>query len=637
MGKSESRWIRIRSVVRVCQVVITGVLIGFLSASSARAQSAVPKPVPENTAYITPWWPTFLAAADDATVEVEVQKLRQLVPDRLFARSGFQVTIEVNIPNWAIDIHDQAQVDANLAATFSSIDRALARGQRLQVPLVLTIATVTRPFWRTDAAHGAAQAEDRRNVQWHWDNSVAADWWTYSRYARKEYEFFKIHVQTIGRYLARKVVEYPDVLIAASGDAEVELSLLRTDAVDPNYPGPYMIADYSPFALLEFRDWVRHTGMYDDVTGVYRGTGYGGIGGGYAGDPRPNTDGNLDDHTFNGDFGTSFTTWDLRYFHWDLSEPADPDPRAIPRLEYESADWNPIPGAGAAFIDGGFDAPRSFSYANYDEPFWQLWNQFRQTLVHRHNVEFAEWITTSADPSSGATFPAARWYSYQIPADHLFGLRPGDGFANPRLDSSASPIWTADVAPYGGAGITDFENTSAFAMPAARALSVNWGLLEYNPCQAGCPDLSSYLPDMALIKQHRPRIIAPFGWQLSISRVEDTPFIDALAGMMSDTAGIPLPSSSVEGYAPPQPQAVEAHSSSGAVTLQWSPRMWPSEALSAWNEWAGFNHFEVHRSPLPGFTPGPGTLVGTSTAATAADTSLVTPGQYCYQIIAVSR
>lgn len=29
-----------------------------------------------------------------------------------------------------------------------------------------------------------------------------------------------------------------------------------------------MLGDYSPFAVAEFRDWLRHTGIYDAVSGA---------------------------------------------------------------------------------------------------------------------------------------------------------------------------------------------------------------------------------------------------------------------------------------------------------------------------------------------------------------------------------
>lgn len=611
-----------------------GAALALAMAVPAVAQPVLPKPAPEVVTYVTPWWPAFAAAGSEEAIDAEVARLRALLPDRLFARAGFSTTIQVALPGWAVDIDDREQVRSNLTSVFAAIDRAMARGRRVNLPVVLIIQTVTRPYWWSDAAHRAAEQEDRRNVQWHWDNSVATEWWTISRYARNERAFLRAHIQEIGHYLAAKAVEAPDVLVAAAGDGEVELSSMRSNAVDPTYPGPFMLADYSPFAILEFVDWIRHTGMYDDASGVWAGQGMTGLAWSYSGDLTPATDDNGDGHTFNGDFGTAFTTWRLRYFDWTLDDDPMADPRAIPGSVSEDPSWSPMPVSGPDVIEGGFDAPR---YLDHDDPFWQLWNAFRQAMVHHYVTEFAEWITAGPPGVPGPRFPAARWYSYQIPADHLFGRRPGDGIIDPRLDSSASPIWTARVAPYGGVGITCFETTSAAAMPAARALDVNWGLLEYNPCQAGCPDVTWYLPDMALIEAYRPRIVAPFGWKLSFSRVDDSPFVEALAGMMASVGSIPLPATSADHFAPPQPQGVQARATDGTISLNWSALMWADEPLSAWRDWAAFDRFEIYRGHSAEFDVASAVFVGTTSSPGLIDGTLVSPGWYCYRVVAVSR
>ena len=57
------------------------------------------------------------------------------------------------------------------------------------------------------------------------------------------------------------MLQYPNTIVAASGDAEVELSSEKS----PQFGGapirsqPALLADYSPFAIAEFRDWLRGT------------------------------------------------------------------------------------------------------------------------------------------------------------------------------------------------------------------------------------------------------------------------------------------------------------------------------------------------------------------------------------------
>src|SRR5207245_2195103 len=100
-------------------------------------------------------------------------------------------------------------------------------------------------------------------------------------------------------------------LVAVNGDGEVELSLDRADSADP---AKTVYADYSPFAVAEFRDWIRAGGFYA-AGQSFAGQTYENAAR-YAGDSSPNADTNGDGHTFNGDFGTSFTTWDLKYRDW---------------------------------------------------------------------------------------------------------------------------------------------------------------------------------------------------------------------------------------------------------------------------------------------------------------------------------
>ena len=129
---------------------------------------------------------------------------------------------------------------------------------------------------------------------------------------------------------------------------------------------------------------------------------------------------------------------------------------------------------------------------------WEVWNAFRQAIITHHVKDFSKWITTSAyrdDGGGGATVPSDRWYSYQIPADYLFGGTPAA--PNFRLITSASPLLSADIFPNGGMGITSFNinlgasaipptngpfaRTLAGALPVIEALHRRWAILEWNP------------------------------------------------------------------------------------------------------------------------------------------------------------
>src|SRR5262249_447779 len=140
--------------------------------------------------------------------------------------------------------------------------------------------------------------------------------------------------------------------------------------------------DYSPFMVAEFRDWIRSTH--------------------YAGDLTPNTDDDGDGHTFDRDFEQSFTTWNLEYF--DNSGP-------IPYPQYVQLP-DKLPKSGRYFIAGGFDAPRQ---EKSGDAFWNAWIEFRKKVVGDWVKDFATWVTTSPDPTSGSTVPPSHFYTHQIP------------------------------------------------------------------------------------------------------------------------------------------------------------------------------------------------------------------------------
>ncbi len=144
--------------------------------------------------------------------------------------------------------------------------------------------------------------------------------------------------------------------VAASGDGEVSL-----------------LADYSPFAIAEFRDWLRGAGLYA-AGQPFAGEAYVNAAR-YGGDAAP--------ADLNADFGTAFDTWNLRHFDWLLTNATGPDPNAIPSSTYDQPGWPALAVANPA----GFDAPRGRRPA---DAWWQVWDRFRQTMVWRYNRQFAK-------------------------------------------------------------------------------------------------------------------------------------------------------------------------------------------------------------------------------------------------------
>ena len=126
--------------------------------------------------------------------------------------------------------------------------------------------------------------------------------------------------------------------------------------------------------------------------------------------------------------------------------------------------------------------------------------------------------------------PADRWFSDQIPADYLFGGRRPN--PNGRLDLSASPLWTADISPYGSMGITSFNvNFTRRALVRADACRRGardcgapgpLGHLRMEPVVGPSPTRAIYDEEMALVEQYRPSLLAPFIWNAAARRSPST-------------------------------------------------------------------------------------------------------------------
>ena len=125
-------------------------------------------------------------------------------------------------------------------------------------------------------------------------------------------------------------------------------------------PTKAVLADYSPFTIAEFRDWLRQGGLYAPGQ-PFAGEAWE-FSSRYAGDAGPGSDTNGDGHTLNGDFlvplGIQFGTWNLKYFDWSLGATPDGDTGRDsgfylqqPRMVRDSGDGQ----------SAGFDAPEALN------------------------------------------------------------------------------------------------------------------------------------------------------------------------------------------------------------------------------------------------------------------------------------
>jgi hypothetical protein len=521
-------------------------VLGVPALPRAQAPGEIPH---SNITYILPLWNGF-SSSSDAQFDATVADLDQRIPEGPRVKVGFTVYIGITMTNPLVDPADPAAVRAALAGTFAQMDAVVerARGARggAGIPLGLSFLTAIRDS--SDAVEIAGQSNDRRNAQWYSQNGLASGWSSYSRYARKQRRLQEAYMREVGRRLATRVAEYPETIVAASGDGEIELAYDPAFQTNPNpaaNPSQAVLADYSPFTIAEFRDWVRQGGLYAPGQ-PFAGQAWE-FSSRYANDASPAVDSNGDGHTLNGDFlaplNLGFSTWDLKHFDWTLGPTPDADTGAIPVSTYGIAGWSPTPNS----VPAGFDAPRS---AHRGESWWELWALFRQRMVWRHNIDVARWMTTTPG-AGGATVPPTRWYSDQIPADYLFGFTP----ANPnfRLLASASPWWTSDVRPYGSVGITSFNQrieganhvatyyrTLPGVFPQIAKGNLRWGILEWSPSVPSTTDPAPYRADVALLVQHRPSVLVPFTWDHPDYPVKNTGFEVALRELAGQLGTEPL-------------------------------------------------------------------------------------------------
>lgn len=451
----------------------------------------------ENSLVVAPHYVEYLSDTAERFAQ-QALALKQRIGSASHVLLGFAAPLSIRFP--AIDLQ-QPLVPSQMSGTLEDIDRIVRRAEDNHVIVHITLTSGF--FHGMNGLRSAAIQQDVRNAQWFSDGWIAepdslkdpsvvppSAWITPSRYARPLRARMEEGVRAIGSHLAEEMSKYPDTLLTVSGDGEVELNYERTIAggehVTRNEP---IYADYSPFMIEEFRDWLEHSR--------------------YEGDRSPATDDNQDGHTFNRDFNTTFTTWRLRYF--DSSGP-------IPYSSYLKMN-DKLPSSGPYFLDGGFDAPR---IPQAKSPFWNSWMTFRKQAIANYVRDFASWITTSPAAETRFTIPASHYYSHQIPADYLFGQKDGV-----RLKTSASPVETAFIGPLGSAGITLFnafdgrvhKETASNALFRQLAMSgTNWGVFEFNPSMpvgtatGPSTDIAYYMGALRALYAYRPHVIVPFAW-----------------------------------------------------------------------------------------------------------------------------
>ena len=471
---------------------------------------------------------------------------------------------------------------------------------------------------------------DRRLNQWESDGTIFNTTHddlatvTVSRYATSVVALRNSMVAAHAAGFLDALARFPRTVVCINGPIEVELR--RSSNEDPHY------ADYSPFSVMEFRDWLIHRGLYDDQTGEFAGEGFpmhliGGYN--FSEDPAPDTS-TSNGPSFNEVFGTGFTTWDLLY--WDPSEFPDPLPL--------SADPLPAPGQ-TGHIAGGFDPPRDSggSLTGGNSLYQKLWDGWRSDLIYEHRTGFGfrqasvqHYVSDNARWFRENGVPMERIYSHQIPVDFI-----GNWY---RERGSASPFWTA-INPYGNSGYTAYFETTLQEdlFLVTRTLSPRWGFFEYHPDPFGTQDVAYYTASLESLYRHRCQILVP------IELYQDNEGNYRLIGSGFETAmnqffGAVWPGTSHRRFDQPYfnetwidylPPTVRNVSLNG-TTLSWDMTIWATRPEIQWTDWGEFDHFSVYRGSSADFIPGPDNRVTTTQSASLEG---MTPGYY--KVLAVTR
>ncbi len=647
--------------------IAVAILFGFLYSYLFPAE--LPRPDYDNSVVLS-----MTYSLKGNSTETEVAYMKTQFGNGLYTPLACSMFLDVDM-DWQIDI---ANAGNNIQTFKDTVDVVVQKALEYGVGIHLTL---TYGISRKPQYYNSAKDEDTRNAQWYNDNNIMAEnqWnkttqresqseeWkfdfnkidnynnnrsaaaaasvsryaltTMSRYARKLHNHLEAKVEAACDYLNQVRQLNPDLLlvVSAPGEAEMNLHPVNNFGTLQEY-----FCDFSPFAVLEFRDWVRHQGLYAPGE-QYGGQGYANGGGRYRGPAGL--------QNFNEDFGTSFTTWELKYFDWDLSDPVDtdytdgsnPDPNIIPVNEYTFDGM--MPTGGEFYIAGGFDPPRLMKEKGEDI-FWDLWHLFRETMV-------AHFVKDMAAIARSSGFPRDRYYTHQIPADYLFGTRPDDPALplNPRYYSSASPLWTADAYSDTGVGITMYDinfgtwyaRTSQYILPVISSMSTNWGAMEYNPeiVPEGfgvepAPAKSIYEQFMRLY-DYNVHFVSFFEWEDSMehqfkgtTREEAVKlFFQAVkdkARQSTDTVFTPKP---VEGA------AGSYYSSTGTINVSWSQKIW-SDLDFTWDHWGDFKEFVIYRGYTEDFQTGPSSEIARVTGYWYNDNDFTPSGVVYYKIAAVN-
>ncbi len=463
--------------VSISKIMILKILsVLFLGALLARGQTTTPDA--SNTFHILALWePIVRADTTEDQIRHEMDRLLvQFGKGNRFNRIGFSFIY----PNGKPELLRRA---ARLA-----MEKGLVLGPVLGLQshgnagmAAEFIGDLRNYMWKSDGRMWSPMPRPDKPLTWH-ENLLPSSSSRYCDVVRTELE--KRTRQQAKEILA-VMKEFPGVIAVVN--PIIEQGLMGGGRTEN---GALIYGDVGPYAVTEFRDWLRHTGRYDAEKGTYPGQGAppeiigplvkinGKLRSAFYDDPNP-AEANKTGKSFNLTFGTAFKSWSLRYFDLSLNPEAITDP---------ATDFRPQ--SGKAFVDGGFELPAPDSLS----AFWRAWiwvNQeqdgeyppgnpatpaygFAQVMSRNYVSDVFAWLAAEG-------LPKDRLYAHQVPAEALGNSPKGVEQAR----TMGMGVWTGYVADCKTVGITRFGHIDPKWMTQ---YAPHWGIFEWHPQPSAAPD-----------------------------------------------------------------------------------------------------------------------------------------------------
>lgn len=432
-----------------------------------------------------------------------------------------------------------------------------------------------------DSLNPAYKSADRRARQWNQRNEIVdeatanekgnpadADH-TPSYYSRETWEGMFTYLRNSAKdYVRRKEAERFTIF---AGPNEFEYVFFGGDA---------WYADYSPFAVAEFRDWLTHRGYFDKGQPL-EGKGRPG-GQEFADDPSP-ARAKGSNKSFNATYGTDFTTWELKY--WDT----DRFPDSLPR----TAKGMPAKGE-TGFIEGGFDCPRA--------PGQPMWGHYQNNSPDAPG--YRQWRI--ADALREMLRVAVE--ECGVPKADIWTRQHGCAYRTSGVEHAHTSLapWM-NATPYNNIGFNLYgmprdAKVWAAVQQLAQDTGCDWGSFECHPSAFEVNKLSTaeYLQALNLFWDYGARYVRCVTWlgnntgksehgmAAGTMRIRDTPFEPAIKEFLATRPDRPWGSDEETRYFTPAPRGLSLEGD----TLTWDSRMWETEKFT-FDDWAHFERFDI--------------------------------------------